>query len=238
MIIKTVLIDDDPQHIEILKEAIDEIHDVEVIAHFNSGEDFFKVFKKLNFELCFIDYHLPGQNGFKCAQKLTGKKIILASSESIPADEALELREVVDVIRIGKPLNMERLTKAIKRVRDGLLMDRGYVIFRVYPNNVRQIKLDDIICIEAEGEIKYILTKQERIKTQSYKIEQVLEKLPDRNFCQINRSQVLNIDYFHSYMSSDSIKLTVDFPGRNPQPEFTVSDKYYDNFASKVGLDT
>ena len=47
MAIKTVIIDDQPENILMLEEAINEIFDVEIIATFASGEEFFKVAKKL-----------------------------------------------------------------------------------------------------------------------------------------------------------------------------------------------
>ena len=111
MIIKTVIIDDEEDNIALLEKAINEIHDVEIIATFSNAEEFFKVVKKLKFELCIIDYHLTGMNGFQCAQRLIDKKIILASPLSIPADEAMELEDVIDVIKITKPL--KNLTKFV-----------------------------------------------------------------------------------------------------------------------------
>jgi DNA-binding LytR/AlgR family response regulator len=234
MIIKTVIIDDEPENVAMLKEAIKEIHDVEVIDTFNSGEEFFKVFKKLKFDLCVIDYHLPGMNGMTCAKRLTDKKIIMESPESIPADEAMELDEVVDVIKIVKPLNKERLIKAIKKVRDELMAERGYMIIKTYPHNIRQLKLEDILYIKSDGEIKYVMTHSEAIRTQAYNLKQLLDKLPDDNFCQINKSQIINTNYFHSFIDSDSIKLFYE-PSKF-EVELTIGNAYYLNFAQLVGI--
>jgi DNA-binding LytR/AlgR family response regulator len=234
MIIKTVIIDDEPDNVSMLEEAIEEIHDVEVIGTFKSGEEFFKVFKKLKFDLCVIDYHLPGMNGMACAKRLTDKKIILESPDTIPADEALELDEVVDVIKIFKPLNKERLTKAIKKVRDELLTEKGYVIFKIYPNNIRQLKLDDILYIKSDGETKFIITHTEEIRTQAYSLATVLDKLPDDTFCQINKSVVINVNYFHSFKDKDLIKL---YHPSQKEYELTLSNRYYNQFAKLVGLE-
>jgi DNA-binding LytR/AlgR family response regulator len=235
MIIKTVIIDDEPDNVSMLVAAIEEIHDVEVIGTFTSGEEFFKEFKKLKFDLCVIDYHLPGMNGMACAKRLTDKKIILESPDTIPADEALELDEVVDVIKIAKPLNKERLIKAIKKVRDEMMAERGFVILKTYPDNVRQLKLEDILYIEAQGEIKHVITPLEKIRTQAYNFKQLLDKLPDDRFCQANKSQIININYFHSYLSNNSVKLF--FHQNQKEKEVTVGDAYFERFAQMLGLE-
>jgi two-component system, LytTR family, response regulator len=236
MIIKTVIIDDEPENVTMLEDAIDNIHDVEVIATFKSGEEFFKVFKKLKFDLCIIDFHLPGMDGMACAKRLGDKKIIMESPDTIPADIALELDEVVDVIRISKPMNKERLVKAVKKVRDELMSERGYIVLKAHPNNVRQLKLDDIIYIEAQGEYKNIITYYEKIKTQPYNIEVLLEKLPDSHFCRISRFEIININYFHSFTNGDSIKLS--HPKHiGKEIELSVGKNYYNNFAELLGID-
>ncbi len=240
MAIKTVIIDDQPNNILMLEEAIDEIFDVEVIATFSSGEEFFKVFKKLRFELCIIDYHLPGINGVECVKKLADKKIILTSPEVIPADEAMDLEDVIDVIKITRPIQKERLTRAIKKVRDELLNERGFVVINSYPNNIRQLLISDIVYITtytADPRVKIVHTKTEQIRTQKYTIERILEKLPDRNFCRINKSDIINIDFFHSYKETDVILL---HNSQNvPKPiELTLSDNFFSTFADKLGLDS
>lgn len=239
MAIKTVIIDDQPDNISMLEEAIDEIFDVEIIATFASGEEFFKVVKKLKFELCIIDYHLPGMNGVQCVKKLTDKKIILTSSETIPADEAMDLEDVIDVIKITNPIKKERITRAIKKVRDEVLNERGYVVINTYPNNIRQLLIDDIIYItpdNSDSRVKIIHTKHEMIRTQKYTVERLMEKLPERNFCQVNRSEIINIDFFHSFSESNSILLH-NINNKNKPIELTISDNFYSNFADKIGLD-
>lgn len=240
MAIKTVIIDDQPDTIQLLEEAIDEIFDVEVIGTFANGEEFFKVVKKLRFELCIIDYHLPGMNGIACVKKLVDKKIILTSPEIIPADEAMDLEDVIDVIRITKPIQKERLTRAIKKVRDEVLNERGFVVINAYPNNIRQLSIDEIVYIttyEQDARVKIVHTKTEQIRTQKYTMERLLEKLPDRNFCQINKSEIINIDFFHSFSETDSIFLQHFTPFKKPV-ELTISDNYYSAFADKLGLDS
>jgi DNA-binding LytR/AlgR family response regulator len=235
MIIKTVIIDDQPENVVMLEEAISAIHDVEVIGTFNSGEEFFKVFKKLKFDLCIIDYHLPGMNGMECARRLSDKKIIMASPDTIPADEAMELDEVIDVIKISVPLNKERLTKAVKKVRDELLAERGFVVLKIFPNNRRQFRLEDILFIKGVKDIKHVVTKDEEVRTQEYNFNELLDKLPDALFCRISKSHIINIDYFHSFIDNDSIKLCYDNQKRSI--ELTVSDTYYNEFANKLGIE-
>jgi DNA-binding LytR/AlgR family response regulator len=238
MVIKTIIIDDDASNVTLLEEAINDINDVVLIATFSSGEEFFKVIKKLKFDLCIIDYHLPGMNGYQCVQRIVDKKIILTSPETIPADEALELDDVVDVIKITKPLKKERLVKAVKKVRDELLSERGFVVLRAYPNNVRQLNLEDIVYItpdKNDSRIKIVHTLHEEIRTQKYNIDELLNKLPDDKFCQINRAEIINIDYFHSFNEKDSI--LVHFNEMKKNMELTVTETFYEDFAVKIGID-
>lgn len=237
MAIKTVIIDDVPNNVTLLEQVIDEIYDVDIIATFSNGEEFFKVIKKLKFELCIIDYHLPGMNGVQCVKKLSDKKIILTSPEVIPADEVMELEDVVDVIRITKPPVRERIKRAIKKVRDEVLNERGYVVINSYPNNIHQLFISDIIFITTDTRdprVKIIHTKSEKVRTQKYTIDRLLEKLPERTFCQINRSEIINVDYFHSFKESDTLLLKN--PNNSTKPyELSLSDSLYEIFIDKIG---
>jgi DNA-binding LytR/AlgR family response regulator len=238
MVIKTVIIDDDSSNVDLLEDAINDINDVELIATFSSGEEFFKVIKKLKFDLCIIDYHLPGMNGYQCVQRIVDKKIILTSPETIPADEAMELENVIDVIKITIPLKKERLVKAVKKVRDELLSERGFVVLRSYPNNVRQLNLEDIVYITRDindSRIKIVHTRHEQIRTQKYNIDELLSKLPDDKFCQVNRAEIINIDYFHSFKEKDSILL--HFIEMKKTIELSLTETFYENFAGKIGID-
>lgn len=238
MAIRTVLIDDNQANIERLETMIDEIYDVDITARYNDPRDFLKNIKHLKFDLCIIDYHLPNMSGIDCIQRIPSKNIILTSHQPIPAHEALNFDDIMDVILLDEQFELKRLEKSIKRVRDQITAERGYVVFKTYPNNYRQIQVDDIIYIDTDkpsSKHKIIHTYSEPIKTGVYTLEDIMEKLPDELFLQINETQAIHANTFHSFSVDGFINIST--PWKNCKlKEMKLSKTYKQAFYAQLNI--
>lgn len=248
MAIRTVLIDDNLENIKRLEEMIEDIYDVDIIATYNNPKDFLKNIKQLKFDLCIIDYHLPNMSGIECIQRIPSKNIILTSHEAIPAHEAMLLDDIIDVFLLDEHFPFERFEKSIKRVRDQISTEKGFIIIKTKNDSYRQILLNEILFIkksDTDSRYKQIVTIHEEIITKQYTTEDILNKLPDDLFFRISETVIMHINSFHSMGKDDDVYL------KNPhfikieknkkiylekQP-FPLSRKYKADFQNRLGID-
>lgn len=238
MAIRTVLIDDNKENIKRLENIIDGIYDVDITASYDNPTDFLKNIKHVKFDLCIIDYHLPNMSGVECIERIPSKNIILTSHQPIPAHEALNYDDITDVILLNETFDPKRLEKSIKRVRDQITAERGYVVFKIHPNNYRQIQVDDIVYIDTDKKVskhKIIHTYSEQIKTGVYTFEDVMEKLPNDLFLQINETQAIHAHTFHSFGIDGFIKISTPWKD-NKQLELRLSKKYKKLFYEHLNI--
>jgi DNA-binding LytR/AlgR family response regulator len=243
-----VLIDDNKENINRLSELIDNIYDVEIIAHFDSAEKFLKAAKSLRFDLCIVDYHLPNMSGIECAKRLPNKNIILTSHQPIPAHEAMLLDDITDVFLLDEHFDLKRLEKSVKRVRDQISSEKGFVIIKTKNDSYRQIQLNEILFIkklEDNSRYKQIVTIHEEIITKQYTTEEILNKLPDDLFFRISETVIMHINSFHSMGKDDYVNLknphlftTVNNKKQYSEKEsFPLSRKYKEDFQNRLGID-
>jgi DNA-binding NarL/FixJ family response regulator len=241
MAIRTILIDDNPQNIALIKNMIDEIYDVNLVNHYANAESFLKEIKKIEFDLCIIDYHLPDMSGIQCIKRIPNKNIILTSHQTIPAHEAMAFDDITDVILFNDQFDISRLEKSIKRVRDQITAIRGYVTFKTHPNNHRQIELDDIVYIsspEKNSKRKEIRTFHEKIKTQNYTMDGILNKLPKELFVKVNEACIIHVNRFHSIDTRDFINININPNDTKPILEsIRLTDTYRDDFKKLLNID-
>jgi DNA-binding LytR/AlgR family response regulator len=238
MAILTVLIDDNKENINRLSKLIDNIYDVEIIAHFDSAEKFLKAIKSLRFDLCIVDYHLPNMSGIACVERIPNKHVILTSHTSIPAHEAMTLEDITDVILLDDKLTLGRLEKSIKRVRDKVTSQRGYTTIKSTPNNHRQVNIDDIVYIRNHDKMpkhKVVVTPHEEIVTQQYTMQQLLKKLPDELFVQVNENNIIHVNSFHSLGAEDEIFIQTPWLKKKLLP-ITLTRTYKKRFDNLLNI--
>jgi CheY-like chemotaxis protein len=221
MEIKCAIIDDDEENIRMITDIIDTIFEVTLTKVYHHPAVFLKDIKQLkktsntlDFDFCIIDYHLPDTNGIQCVQQLENVKCILTSPESLPADELYSFEQVVDAIRITKPIDANRLRQAIKKVRDEILSERGFVVFKMNGGYYQRFEIEEIVCIKNTKRAKniFIKTQLDPLKTVSdiYTETMLNAKLPNDYFCWVNDDECININYFSKEIEDNKIEL--DYP--------------------------
>ena len=235
MKINCVIVDDEPENLKYLQQIVEDINDVVIVKSFTDANSFLSDYKNISFDMCILDNHLPDGKGLELARSLTQKKIIFVSAHDISAYEAYDVN-AIDVLK--KPVDSYRLKYAIKKCRDKIMNEKGFVLFATEHGKTR-FKLEDIVYIETITDCpnKKIITKVgDTIKTGKLTFPEILQKLPADIFCQINASTILNTNYFKTLGKENRIKLTFDDNTKSPSYEY-CNDKYLSNFKKLVGLD-
>ena len=200
MTVNCLIIDDEPLAINVIKNHIKEIDNLNVINTFNSAIDALSFMKSNNVDLLFLDINMPLLDGLDFIKSLDKKPmIIITTAYSEYAIKTYEL-EVLDYL--VKPISFPRFLKAVnrafKKFNSSLtsnlnIAKRTHIFIKVDKKKMQKIYLDEILIIESLRDYLKIKTI-----TNKYIIHSTLssftEKLPSNNFIRIHRSFTIAID--------------------------------------------
>jgi len=200
MIINCLIIDDEPLAINVIKNHIKEIDNINVIDTFNSAIDALNFMKSNTVDLLFLDINMPLLDGLDFIKSLDKKPmIIITTAYSEYAIKTYEL-EVLDYL--VKPISFPRFLKAVNRAFKEFnpsltsnlnIAKRAHIFIKVDKKKMQKIYLDEILIIESLRDYLKIKTI-----TNKYIIHSTLssftEKLPSNNFIRIHRSFTIAID--------------------------------------------
>ena len=222
MQLKCIAIDDEPLALELIKQYVARIPELELVQTFDdaiSGGEFLRM---NTVDLLFIDINMPDITGIELVRSLKDKPAtIFTTAYKKFAFEGFEL-EAVDYLL--KPIAFDRFQKAVQRVIGfhalrfpGKEISGEHFFVRSEYRMVK-IELADIEYIEGlEDYIKIHLTNAKPILT-LMTLKSVLEKLPEEKFSRIHRSYIIPVNKVRSILNR---KVTL-----NNNIELPVSDSY------------
>lgn len=234
--IKCILIDDELPMLGYLQALCRQLLDVEVVKSYNNPQKFLDELDTLEFDTCIVDITMPGIDGLQLVRYLRDKAIIFSTAYKEYAAEAFDL-DAVDYIR--KPYQLERLEKAFLKAKDWLsLKKRPQHHMQVGLNTNRgkaRIRTDEVAFItvaENDRRDKTIVFKDGRdILAKNITFDQLLDILPDRDFCRINRKTLISMDTVATY--TDQWVYCLLPQSEKPIP-FAVTEQYRDTFKAKL----
>ena len=113
--LKTIIVDDEPLALDLLRSILSSIEDVEIIAECSNGRDAIAAVSSLHPDLIFLDIQMPGVNGFevvKAMQSDTMPMVIFATAYNQYAIDAFDMHAVDYLL---KPFDPERFLVAVRR---------------------------------------------------------------------------------------------------------------------------
>jgi len=212
-----IIVDDEELARESLKSALAEFEDIEITAECANGFEALKMVNELKPQILFLDIQMPKLSGFDVVE-LLGKDAPLVVFVTAYDEYALKAFEAHAVDYLLKPVNKERLAKAIQHIDDSLFYRRGQAVPEALYDYKKQqplvqrilihdrgrvqvILADSIIYIQAQDD--YVLLQTENESFMKYERMSRLESLLDQNmFIRIHRSYILNLNYLKSIESS------------------------------------
>ena len=200
MTVNCLIIDDEPLAINVIKNHIKEIDNLNVIDTFNSAIDALSFMKSNTVDLLFLDINMPLLDGLDFIKSLDKKPmIIITTAYSEYAIKTYEL-EVLDYL--VKPISFPRFLKAVNRAFKELnsnltsnigIAKRAHIFIKVDKKKMQKIYLDEILIIESLRDYLKIKTIANKYIIHST-LSSFTEKLPSNNFIRIHRSFTIAID--------------------------------------------
>jgi two-component system, LytTR family, response regulator AlgR len=155
---RVLIVDDEPLARARLTALLGECEDVEVVGSVGDGEEALTALSEARPDVLLLDINMPGMDGKTLAARLANRarpQIVFCTAYEAHAVHAFDLGAADYLL---KPVRIERLRDALKRVRQRLDAQprepSGWLHARVRGEPVR-IALDEVICLLAEE--KYVV---------------------------------------------------------------------------------
>ena len=207
LMLKCMVIDDEPLAIQLLKDHIGRVPFLQLESMYNNPMEALVEFNSNPVDLIFLDIQMPQLNGVQFMQLLHNRaQVIVASAYQEYAIEGFE-HNVVDYLvkpiaferfyrAVEKAYNLKNPTQKLNKAQEMLPATGGYIFIKVETKMVR-VELDDILFIEGLKNYVSIYTKTQRIVTLQV-MKQLEEILPSNRFVRVHKSFIVAIDKINS----------------------------------------
>lgn len=214
-VIKAIIVDDEELARELVRDYLNDIPDIEVIAECRNGFDALKVIQEENPDLVFLDIQMPKIDGFELLDVLDSKpEIIFTTAFDQYALKAFE-QNAVDYLL--KPFSTERFRQAVEKARARILsgpakkqqpldnlrqhLDEGdkklHRLVARLGSKIIVIPVEKIYYLEAQDDYVMIYSELGRhLKEKTLKYFEA--HLPHESFIRIHRKYIANIAFISS----------------------------------------
>lgn len=235
MVIRCIIVDDEPIALDILESYIQKIDNLHLIARCDNAIEAFNCLQKDPVDLLFLDIEMPKLDGIKLIKTLSNPpKVILTTAYREYALEGYTL-DVVDYLL--KPISFDRFLIAFTKVNrrsnlqstitlnpDGEQEKPEPHIFLKVDKKMVKVALHDILYIEGLSNYVKVITTTRCLITYQ-KLSYLEQKLPHEQFFRIHRSFIIATDKIEAYTSN-----TIEICGK----ELPISRNYRNEVLKKL----
>ena len=243
---RTLIVDDEPIARKVLREELELIDSVEIVAEADNGETALSQLSSLRPDLVFLDIHMPVMNGFEFLTHLTGGHLPAVVMVTAYDQHAIHAFEAGAVDYLLKPINHHRLLQAVDRAKrivrnPAQAAETVAHLQELAPSRTGEPKLrkivgklgeeyfllnpNEVLAFQADGDVTWILTaKQKFAATQT--LRAIQERLQNSAFRRIHRNALVNVEQIRKMSMITSQRWLVTLT--NGQ-EFVVSKRQAKN---------
>lgn len=224
MNLKTIIIDDEPDSIGLLRLQLDQhCPNVEVFATYTSSVKALNDIESLKPDLLFLDIEMPVLNGFELLEKILHLdfSVIFITAYNQYALKAFRFNALDYLV---KPIDttdlIEAVSKAEKRIKPttmqlSLLQKqlRGELPTKIAipgQNGIVFIELNEILYAEASNNYSKLVLADKRVFTISKTLKDVQEVLEESHFLRVHRQYIINLNHVKQFNRNEGIMLMVD----------------------------
>ncbi|MFD0796360.1 LytR/AlgR family response regulator transcription factor [Maribacter chungangensis] len=201
MILKVIAIDDEPLAINVLKNYISKVKQLQLVETFSNAVDASSYLRDHQVDIMFLDINMPMLDGLEFLGTLQKKPFVIMTTAH--EEHALKSFELEAIDYLVKPISLPRFLKSVDRViglKQGAVKTVGNdvkekpsIFVKVDKKKLQKIFLDEIMVVESLKDYIRIITP-----TSKYIIHSTLssftDDLPSNRFLRIHRSYTIAID--------------------------------------------
>lgn len=238
--LRTLIVDDEPMARKVLREEIETLRDVEIVAEADTGSTALERIGDYKPDVVLLDLQMPDMGGLEVVRRLKNgghaPAIVIVTAYDKFAIEAFEAGAIDYLL---KPVRADRLAASLERARRMTAHETVERIARLQeigeaPTawHARKIvgrigeeyfllRADEIYAFQAEGELVFIVTANRKyIAAHTLKVFE--ERLADTTFRRIHRNAIVNVDHIRKMSALSSQRWLITL--QNDQ-EFIVSKR-------------
>jgi len=206
LISNCIIIDQDPENLEILKILIEKQTSFSILSCFDNFNDSKHFLNSINVDVIFIAFNLPKFDPFVFLDSIkSSSQIVFISNQTEHAFKSFEYN-TLDYIE--HPLNEEKIQKIeIKLQKLYNNPDQKSKPHLYLKSNLKKMKVytKDIKWVEALGDYVKVVTSKSNILVLS-SLRSFEKKLPRNKFLRIHKSYIINLDRIDN-LSSKNVEI-------------------------------
>jgi two-component system LytT family response regulator len=246
-VMKTLIVDDEPVAREILRDELSLMSDIDLIGEADDGKEALRKIVDLQPDLVFLDLQMPQIDGFEVVRRLSGTHLPVIVIVTAYHEHAIEAFEAGAIDYLLKPVRGERLRKSVERAKgllgkpreiartlakiasvkdtpDSLSAGSHKIVGRI-GRDYFLLDLDEILALQAEGELVWIVTAERRFLA-SQTLRSVESSLTASCFQRVHRNAIVNTNHVRQMTAITSHRWVLTLTN---QQEFVVSKRQAHN---------
>ena len=222
MIIRTILIDDEPRGIASMERLLHlNCPEVQVIAACSSADTAFKAINQLNPELVFLDIGMPVKSGFDLLRELKefNFEVVFVTAHNQFTVDAFHFSAVDYLL---KPVDDDLLIDAVRRARKRIEDKAGGKNIETFLHNLQQqrsrqqlklclpslkgfqvVDLEEIVYAESSGNYTNFHFCNKTIICTSKPLHEYETLLSDAGFVRIHKCSLVNLRHVKEYIRGE-----------------------------------
>ena len=200
MNLKTVIIDDEPLAVNILKKYVSEIKELDLTATFTNAVSASTYVQKNPVDILFLDINMPILNGLDFLGNLKNKPMVVITTAH--EEYALNCFELEAIDYMVKPIPFPRFLRTVNRIMELKSIpyetstekeEVDHLFIKVDKKKHQKVYLADITIIESLKDYIRIKTKKGNFIAHRT-LSSFTEELPSTKFIRIHRSFTVAVD--------------------------------------------
>ncbi|MFT2090724.1 LytR/AlgR family response regulator transcription factor [Paraglaciecola sp. 2405UD69-4] len=122
--INTLIVDDEPLALKLLQAKLKKLPEIEIVGQASNGREAISAIMDLAPDLVFLDIQMPGLNGFDVVKNLQSDMSPLVVFTTAYEQYALDAFDIHAVDYILKPIDDERIKRAVHRAQQRLSKEK------------------------------------------------------------------------------------------------------------------
>ena len=229
MILKTLIIDDEPLAQDIIKKFVQEVKSLEITAVCNDALQALEIMNEQNIDLIFLDINMPKLSGIEFLKTLKNQPIVILTTAY--TEYAMEGYELNVTDYLVKPFSFARFLKAVQKAEQQFVLKHSHEIetkpesiFIKSNKKIYQLKFSDIVYVEGLGDYIKIYTEKQHFVT-NIPMKKMEEQLPGNEFHRIHKSFIVSLKKIISIEGN-----MVEVQGR----KLTIGNNYRSDFFDRI----
>ena len=197
---KAIIIDDERLARREMRRLLAEFDEIAVAGEAENLAEAVELIEREKPHIVFLDIQLGGENGFDLLERTTRDfKLIFVTAFDAYAIRAFEVNALDYLL---KPVNPERLAKAIERIGEESADEKNDLrafefadrIFLEFGNRSVFLKVSEISHINSSGDYSEIFTTDKRKFLLEKSLREWEARLPEKHFLRIHRQTIINLE--------------------------------------------